>query len=89
MSMKTTAPSSELREFHRFVGEKLKNGSAGMSPEEALNEWRDQHPEPGEFPDDTEAIQEALDDMLNGDKGRPAEEVLADLQRLIDAAKKR
>jgi hypothetical protein len=86
--MKPTATNEELREFYRFVGEKLKNGGAHMSPEDVVEEWRDQHPDV-EFEDDTEAIQAAYDDMLNGDKGRPAEEVLADLRRRIEAATKR
>jgi hypothetical protein len=30
----------ELRDFHRFLGEKLGNGGAECSPEEALDEWR-------------------------------------------------
>lgn len=70
----------ELREFHAFLGEKLKNGGAKSTPEDALEEWRESHPESGEFDDDTAAIQEALDDMANGDKGRPVEEVIAELR---------
>jgi hypothetical protein len=54
------SPANEdLREFYRFLGEKLKNGGAHPSPEEALNEWREQHPDGVEFEDDTAAIQEA------------------------------
>jgi len=77
--MKPAATNDELRAFHRFVGEKLKNGGAGLSPEEALEEWREQHPEV-EFEDDTQAIQAALDDMANGDVGRPYEEVMAEIR---------
>lgn len=75
---------NELNEFYVFLGDKLKNGGADLSPEEALDEWRELHPEP-EFDDATEAIQEALDDMDAGDRGRPAEEVIAELR---DAIKK-
>jgi len=78
--MNSQAANEELRDFHRFVGAMLTNGSAHLSPEEALQEWRDQQREPGEFPDDTEAIEEALQDMINGDKGRPYEEVMAELR---------
>ena len=70
----------ELREFHAFLGEKLKNGGANATPEEALDEWRDLHPGPDDFDDDTAAIQVALDDMANGDKGRPFDEVIAELR---------
>jgi hypothetical protein len=86
--MKSSATESELRNFHRFLGAKLKNGSARLSPEEALEEWREQHPEGVEFEDDTEAIQEAVDDMVNGDHGTPADVVLAELRRRIRAKTK-
>ena len=72
--------TDELREFHAFLGEKLKNGSAYASPEEALDEWRALHPDPDLFADDSVAIQQALDDMAAGDRGRPADEVIAELR---------
>jgi hypothetical protein len=65
---------NELREFHGFLAEKLKNGGADLSPEEALDEWRQLHPDPEEFEDDVAAIQPALDDVANGDTGIPLEE---------------
>jgi hypothetical protein len=58
----------------------LKNDSAHLSPEQALEEWREQHPEGVEFEDDTEAIQAALDDMANGDTGRDFDEVMAEIR---------
>jgi hypothetical protein len=55
----------ELRQFHRFVTERL-NGEAGpLSPEEALDEWRRQNPSPEASEEDVAAIQEALDDLAN------------------------
>jgi hypothetical protein len=84
-AMKSKTAHTELRDFHRFIGAKLKNGSAHASPEEALEEWRDQHPEGVEFEDDTEAIQEAIDDMLNGDTGRPYKEVMDELRQHIES----
>ena len=86
--MKPTATNEELREFHRFVGEKLANGGAHLSPEEALDEWREEHPEQVEFEDDTEAIQAAIDDMENGDKGRPFDEVMEELRTKYGLPKK-
>jgi hypothetical protein len=62
--------SEELREFHRFVGEKL-NGNTEVSPEEALDEWRRQHPDMNASEEDLAAIREALEDMANGDRGIP------------------
>jgi hypothetical protein len=64
----------ELRRFHRFLGDKLKNEGIDLSPEEALDEWRQQHPESQSFEDEVGAIQEALDDVARGDSGMSIEE---------------
>ncbi len=64
----------DLRDFHRFVGEKVNNGEASLSPEEVLDEWRMLHPAPEAIEEDVAAIQEAIDDMENGDRGIPFEE---------------
>ena len=72
--------TDELREFHQFLGDKLQNGGARLSPEEVLDEWRDSHPSADEMDAEVAAIQEALDDMAKGDHGRPAAEVLAELR---------
>jgi hypothetical protein len=85
--MSSQTANDELRGFHRFLGEKLKNGGAHLSPEEALDEWRDQHPEGVEFEDDTEAIEEALEDMANGDTGRLYEEVMAEIMARLNLPK--
>jgi hypothetical protein len=72
-----TDPHSELFQFHQFVGEQLGSGR-DLTPEETLDLWRAEHP--GD--DDTiAAVQEALDDLAAGDRGRPYEEVLAELRR--------
>jgi hypothetical protein len=64
----------DLRDFHQFVGNKVNNGGALLSPEEVLDEWRMLHPDPGEVAEDVAAIQEAIDDLENGDTGIPFEE---------------
>lgn len=65
---------NELPDFHRFVGEKVSNGAPSLSPEEVLDEWRMLHPAPERGPGDIAAIQEAIDDMEQGDSGIPFEE---------------
>lgn len=74
-------PMTELRAFHQFVGEKLSNGSADFLPEEVLDEWRQLHPEPFDDEDDVAAIQAALDDVANGDKGVPFDEFDREFRR--------
>jgi len=70
----STQPTNELRDFHRFVGEKIGNGGASLSPEDVLDEWRALHPRSDEFADDVAAMQEAINDLENGDEGIPFEE---------------
>ena len=72
--MNHSPANDELRDFHRFLSEKVSNGGAALSPEEALDEWRSHHPLAETDDDDLEAIQEALDDIANGDTGVPLEE---------------
>ncbi|MBI2808922.1 MAG: hypothetical protein HYX68_28400 [Planctomycetes bacterium] len=64
-----STPASELHAFHVFIGEKLSNGSAHLSPEEALDAWRDLYPDPFDDEDDLAAIEAALDDVDRGIKG--------------------
>jgi hypothetical protein len=69
-----TQSRNDLHDFHRFVGEKVNNGGAPLSPEEVLDEWRMLHPAPEAVQEDIAAIQEAIDDMENGDQGISFEE---------------
>jgi hypothetical protein len=73
--------SSELQQFYSFLGERLANGGARISPEEALDEWRAENPSKEMLDESIAAIKKALEDMEAGDTGRPAEEVVADLRR--------
>ena len=63
--------AEELRDFHRFLGDKLSSDGIELSPEEVLDEWRRLHPRTQTFEEDVAAIQEALDDMAKGDRGIP------------------
>jgi hypothetical protein len=48
---------------------KLAHNGADISPEEALDEWRHLHPDAPASAEDVAAVQEALEDLANGDKG--------------------
>ncbi|HEY2840242.1 MAG TPA: hypothetical protein VGJ26_13890 [Pirellulales bacterium] len=66
-------PAAELFRFQQFIRDHLAKGEA-MSPEEALDLWRIENPDPGEHADVTNALREALSDMEAGDCGVPLEE---------------
>jgi hypothetical protein len=69
-----TSLSDELKEFHRFVAEKLAKGEGNLSPEAAVDQWRELHPGLESFDDDVTAVREALTDMAAGDTGMPLEQ---------------
>jgi len=74
--------SEELREFHRFVGAKLDR--VDLSPEDALHEWRVQHPVSEVLAESVAAVRHAVADMRGGDCGRPVSDVLNEIrQRLM------
>jgi hypothetical protein len=65
----------ELQQFYEFLGQRLQAGESNISPEEALDIWRDENPGTDEVdPEDVRAIEEAIEDMRNGDIGIPIEE---------------
>ena len=72
---------ADLREFHRFVGEKLRANGTDLSPEEALDEWRRLHPQTQAFDEEVAAIQEALGDMAKGDRGIPLDQIDRDFRK--------
>jgi hypothetical protein len=69
-----TQSLNDLADFHRYVSEKVHRGETALSPEQVLDEWRTLRPDPIEVEDDLAAIQEAIDDIENGDKGIPVDE---------------
>ena len=71
---------NELREFHRFLGAKLENGGAELLPEEALDEWRQLHPEPWDEEDDVAAIQASIDEFDKGERGMPFEDFMREMR---------
>lgn len=61
--------TDELREFHRFLTDKVRGDGIDQSPEEALDEWRRLNPQARAVDEEAAAIREALDDIAKGDRG--------------------
>ena len=76
-----TQTAEDLREFHRFLSDKVSDSSPELSPEEALDEWRKVHPETDAMAENVGAIQESLDDIANGDRGIPFAEFDREFQQ--------
>lgn len=70
---------TELTQFQQFVTRQIENGGRDMSPEECVDLWRADHPEPDDLADSVAAIMTALGESARGE-GRPADEVVAELR---------
>jgi hypothetical protein len=66
--------SNELTGFHQFIGERLSKGDGDLSPEEALDIWRSEHPLPDDYDDTVAALREAFEEMDAGVPGIPAKQ---------------
>ena len=69
-----TGTQDELSSFHDFLSRKLTGGAGRLSPEEALDLWRAEHPAADDYPHDVAALKEALADMEVGDHGLPLDQ---------------
>jgi hypothetical protein len=70
----SSVTSTELQEFALFIQAKLHAGETKLSPEEVLDEWRDEHPSEEELKENVQAIQVALDQMAAGENGISGDE---------------
>ena len=71
----STQAHGELASFHQFVAIKLAENHADLSPEEAVDMWRAEHPaHEDDGVEDVTAAKAALADMAAGDVGIPLEE---------------
>ena len=69
----STDLQTELEEFQEFVAGHVRAGTV-MSPEEALDVWRAEHPDDALRAENVKAVKAALRDMEDGDRGVPFEE---------------
>lgn len=67
----STDAGNELVSFQHFLAGRVAAGAADLSPEEVVDLWRAEHPDPDEFDVTVFALREALSDMAAGDTGKP------------------
>ena len=72
--MMATGTQNELSGFHDFPSRKLTSGAVQLSPQEALDLWREEHPGTDDFSNNVGVLREALADMEAGDHGLPLDE---------------
>lgn len=78
-----TVQQSELADFHEYLAKHLNDPLPHRSPEELLEEWRIQRDDPTFDESDRLAVEQALQDMKNGDQGIDFEVHMQDLKRRI------
>jgi hypothetical protein len=69
----------DLNAFHRFAAARVTT-SGTESLQELLTLWEIEHPEASTHAQNVAAVQAAIRDMQNGDRGRPAVENLEELR---------
>ena len=74
------ATQQQIDSFHDFATQHVSNGGAGLSMEQLFDLWQEQQPSAEELTESVAAVKAALRDMENGDTGRPAEDVIAELR---------
>jgi hypothetical protein len=67
---------TELQEFALFIQATLDAGETSLTPEEVLDSWRLEHPTEEQFEENVRAIQLALDEMNEGERGIEAAEYI-------------
>lgn len=70
----------DINGFAEFATEKLNNGGADLSLEQLVDLWRIENPSPEQVHEDILAVNAAIRDMENGDRGEPAENVIRELR---------
>jgi hypothetical protein len=77
---RSTAMSLELAQFQQFIANQVATGST-ISPEEALDLWRQENPLQSTFEEDVLALRAALADLDAGERGIPLAEFEKEFRR--------
>ena len=74
------ATQQQIDSFHQFATEQIQNGCREKSVDELYDQWRLESLSSEELEENVVAIQGAIDDMKNGDRGRDVDEVIAEVR---------
>jgi len=77
--------SQDFDAFVAFGRDHLASGKPAASIEDLVEDYRAQSQPSYDREQEIAAVQEAIDDYKNGDRGRPAEEVMAELKSRLQA----
>jgi len=74
------ATHEEIESFHQFALQQLNGDCAELSVADLAGLWQTRNLPESELTESVAAIKASLQDLHNGDLGRPAEEVIAELR---------
>lgn len=75
------ATAQELDDFTQFARQRLGNGGSKLSLDELFDLWRAANPSDELYAENVAAVNAAIEDFRNGDRGTPAGEHSAQLRR--------
>ena len=70
----------QIDSFYRFATERIRRCS-NLTMDELYDLWRLEQPTPDELDQNVRAVQAALDDLENGDRGVPLEEAIREIRK--------
>ena len=73
----------QLDSFYQYANQQLADGESHTSVEELLDLWRIENPSSEGYTESVAAINAAVEDYKNGDRGRPAGEVSRELREYL------
>ncbi len=73
---------ADLRQFREFLIQQADGNSEDLTPEDVLDQWRANHPLPGELEASAAEIQQTLDEM-RPEAGVQARDASAEMRRSL------
>ncbi len=73
---------ADLRQFREFLIQQVDDNPEDLTPEDVLDQWRADHPQPGELEASAAEIQQTLDEM-RPEAGALARDASAEMRRSL------
>ena len=80
------ATQEEINDFTNFALQQIHHGGTELSMDELYDKWRRENPDPAVCAENVAAVQGAIDDFKNGDRGLPAGELSRELRDKLATA---
>ena len=81
-----TTAEEDLQDFTLFVRKRLSE-TDNVSLLELMEEWQLRHPSDEQYAENVKAVNAAIEDFKNGDRGKPAGELTRELRESLRNSK--